>query len=158
MKILINNIKRFLKSFVYAFCGITNVIKNERNFRFHIAFAILTIILGIIADITDTQFIAIIICISVVLGFELINTSIESICDEISKEKRNNIKIAKDSAAGAVLICAVLSIIIGLRIFVKYEYISSIFNFFSEIKNLFMLVAYIILSFIFVFLPNNKKE
>ncbi len=158
MKHLINNLQRFFKSFFFAFRGFTVTINSERNFRFHISFAILTIILGMIANITDAEFTAIIICIAIVLGFELTNTAIEHLCDEVTKEKRDNIRKSKDCAAGAVLISAVLSAIIGIKIFTKSEYINAILNFFSEISNLVSLLIYVILSFIFVFLKNNKKD
>lgn len=134
------------------------MIKNECNFRFHIVFAILTIILGIIANITDAEFVTIFVCIAIVLGFELINTSVERLCDEVTKEKRDNIRKSKDCAAGAVLICAVLSAVIGIKIFTKSEYINAIIDFFSEIPNFLLLLTYVIVSFIFVFLPNNKKD
>lgn len=118
----------------------------------------MVISLGFVASISDIEFIAVILCIILVIGFELINTSVERLCDIIDKKKNENIKAAKDCAAGAVLVSAFLSAIIGLKIFLKSEYIKAIFHYFSKPSSLIILIVYVVAAFVFVFLPDNKKE
>ena len=112
------NMKKFLKSFRYAFEGIFRGIKEEQNMKIHIAITILVIIFGILLKISKVEWIICIALFGLVISMELINTAIESAVDLITKEKNEQAKIAKDVAAGAVLVSAIASAIIGLIIFV----------------------------------------
>ena len=110
--------KKLLKSFKYAFDGIYTGIKEEQNMKIHITIMILVIIFGIILKISKAEWIIFIILFGLVISMELINTAIENTVDLITKEKNEQAKIAKDVAAGAVLVSAIASAIIGLIIFV----------------------------------------
>ena len=110
--------KKLLKSFKYAFEGIFTGIKEEQNIKIHIAIMILVIIFGIILKINTTEWIICIALFGLVISMELINTAIENTVDLITKEKNEQAKIAKDVAAGAVLVSAIVAVIIGLIIFV----------------------------------------
>ena len=110
--------KNFLRSFKYAFEGILTGIKEEQNMKIHISIMILVIIFGIILKISKIEWIICIILFGLVISMELINTAIENVVDLITKEKNEQAKIAKDVAAGAVLVSAIASAIIGLIIFV----------------------------------------
>ncbi len=110
--------KKLLKSFKYAFEGIFTGIKEEQNMKIHITIMILVIIFGIMLKISKTEWIICIILFGLVISMELINTAIENTVDLITKEKNEQAKIAKDVAAGAVLVSAIASAIIGLIIFV----------------------------------------
>ncbi len=110
--------KKLLKSFKYAFEGIFTGIKEEQNIKIHIAIMILVIIFGIMLKISKAEWIICIILFGLVISMELINTAIENTVDLITKEKNEQAKIAKDVAAGAVLVSAIASAIIGLIIFV----------------------------------------
>ena len=110
--------KKLLKSFKYAFEGIFTGIKEEQNIKIHIAIMILVIIFGIMLKISKTEWIICIILFGLVISMELINTAIENTVDLITKEKNEQAKIVKDVAAGAVLVSAIASAIIGLIIFV----------------------------------------
>lgn len=110
--------KKLLKSFKYAFEGIFTGIKKEQNMKIHIAVMIFVIIFGIMLKISKTEWIICIILFGLVISMELINTAIENTVDLITKEKNEQAKIAKDVAAGAVLVSAIASAIIGLIIFV----------------------------------------
>lgn len=110
--------KKLLKSFKYAFDGIYTGIKEEQNMKIHITIMILVIILGIMLKISKAEWIICIILFGLVISMELINTAIENTVDLITKEKNEQAKIAKDVAAGAVLVSAIASAIIGLIIFV----------------------------------------
>ncbi len=110
--------KKVLKSFKYAFDGIFTGIKEEQNMKIHITIMILVIIFGIMLKISKMEWIICIILFGLVISMELINTAIENTVDLVTKEKNEQAKIAKDVAAGAVLVSAIASAIIGLIIFV----------------------------------------
>ena len=110
--------KKLIKSFKYAFEGIFTGIKEEQNMKIHIAIMTIVIIFGITLKISKIEWIICIALFGLVISMELINTAIENTVDLITKEKNEQAKIAKDVAAGAVLVSAIASAFIGLIIFV----------------------------------------
>ena len=106
------------RSFGYAFEGIWTGIRKERNMKIHILVMILVIIAGIIFKLSLLDWIILVIMFGLVISAELFNTAIETTIDMITKEKNEKAKIAKDVAAGAVLVLAVASVIVGLIIFI----------------------------------------
>ena len=110
--------KKLINSFKYAFTGIKTSFKTEQNMKVHILIMLLVILAGIILKIDALDWIILIIMISLVISAELFNTTIETVVDMITKEKNEKAKIAKDVAAGAVLVLAIGSVIIGLIIFI----------------------------------------
>ena len=116
------------KSFGYAFQGIWECIRDERNIRIHLTMTTLVVIGGIILHISLLEWIICLILFGLVISLELVNTAVESTVDLVTKEKRPLAKKAKDTAAGAVLVSAIFAAIIGLIIFVP-----KIIDFFSGI-------------------------
>jgi len=112
--------KTLFQSQLHAIKGILQIVKNERNFRIQLAIAILVTLTGIILKISHNDWIAVGFLIALVLISEAFNSVIEAVCDTVSKEYRVNIKYAKDVSAGAVLVSAILSVILGLIIFIPY--------------------------------------
>lgn len=112
------NKKMLVNSFKYAFEGIFTALKTEQNMKIHIIMMVLVIIFGIMLKINRIEWIMCIILFGFVISLELVNTAIENTVDLITQEKNPKAKIAKDVAAGAVLIAAITSAIIGLIIFV----------------------------------------
>ena len=110
--------KNIMKSFKYAFEGIFTSLKAEKNMKIHFIIMLLVIILGIMLKISSVEWIICIILFGFVISLELVNTAIENTVDLITQEKHPKAKIAKDVAAGAVLIAAITAAIIGLIIFV----------------------------------------
>ncbi len=106
-----------LSSFKYAFTGLKQLILTERNAKVHVMAAILAIALGLWLKLSATEWCLIILCVISVLGMEGVNTCVELLADFIHPEKHDKIKIIKDIAAGAVLIAASGTAIIGLIIF-----------------------------------------
>jgi len=106
-----------LRSFVYAYNGIKYTFVSQHNFLIHIALTILAILLGYFLNISNIEWIAIIIVIGIVLSAEIFNSSIEELVNLISPEKNIRAGIIKDLAAGAVLISAIAAFIIGAIIF-----------------------------------------
>ncbi|MDE3839650.1 diacylglycerol kinase [Bacillus methanolicus] len=107
-----------LRSFVFAYEGIVSAIKNERNLKIHLVIAVGVIIAGFIFSLSALEWVAVIVAIGGMLSLELLNTAIERIVDLVTDDFHPLAKQAKDAAAGAVLIYAVMSAIIGLIVFV----------------------------------------
>lgn len=117
-----NPTKRALfSSFKDAFSGIKFTFKNERNFRIHTVVTILVVTAGFVLKITLLEWTSILLCIGLVIAMELVNTAIEQTVDLIVGESFHELaRNAKDAAAGAVVISACMSVIIGLIIFFPY--------------------------------------
>lgn len=111
------SLKQRIKSFKYAFQGLSTLFKNEHNSRIHAFFAIAVIVAGFLFKISTLEWIAVIFAIGFVFTAELINSSIERTVDLISKDINPLAKQAKDLAAGAVLVAAITAAVIGVLIF-----------------------------------------
>lgn len=109
---------RFLKSFGYAWSGIRSVFKSEANIKIHISIAVLVVLFGVLFNISSTEWIAVVLCIGLVLTSEMFNTALETLVDKVSPGKDPLAGKTKDIAAGAVLISTIISVIVGLIIFV----------------------------------------
>ena len=109
--------KKIVNSFKYAIQGIKSAFKSERNMKIHVIIMILVIISGILLKISTFEWIICIILFGLVIGAELFNTAIETVVDIAMPEKNEKAKIAKDVSAGAVLVIAIASAIIGVIIF-----------------------------------------
>ena len=107
----------FAEGFFFAARGFAHAVKTELHMKIHICFAIAAIILGIIFGIDAASWLAIVICIGVVFALETLNTAIEAACDSVTHERNEHIRIAKDAAAGAVLVMAVASLVVAAIIF-----------------------------------------
>ncbi len=108
---------KFIASFKYAFSGLWYALRTQRNARVHILLAALAIIMGSILHISTVEFAMVFVAITGVFIAEMFNTVIELCVDLASPEYHPLAKIAKDVAAGAVLLNAILAIIIGLLVF-----------------------------------------
>lgn len=106
------------KSFGYAFQGIFNTIRTERNIKIHCAAAILVTIFGIWLQISKTEWMICFILFGLILALELVNTVVEATVDLFTEERKPLAKKAKDAAAGAVLIVAIFAAVIGILIFI----------------------------------------
>ncbi len=147
--------KRFLKSFVYAFKGITYCILHERNMRVHLCFALYMFGFLTIHDffeVSRTQFAILFIACAVVMALEAVNTAVEKSVDLQTKELKPLAKIAKDAAAGAVLFGAMGAVAAGISILYQPEAFVKMFEYYKE--NIPVLIGFVvsfIASVIFVF-------
>ena len=108
-----------LRSFKYAFSGISYVLKTSRNFKIQLIFAVTSLMMGFFLQISQSNYVILIATIMSVLILELLNTSIESIVDLVVKKEFSSLaKISKDTSAGAVLLASINSVIIAVYIFV----------------------------------------
>lgn len=112
------DIRKVLKSFSFAIHGIVSAIKQERNLKIHFAVTFIVIVLGFIFSLSLTEWLFVLFAIGSVISFELLNTAVERVVDLVTKEYNPLAKQAKDVAAGAVLVYSILSVLIGLIIFI----------------------------------------
>jgi diacylglycerol kinase (ATP) len=106
-----------LDSFNYAFEGIIHVLRTQRNMRIHFLVAGAVLVAAIAIGVSRIELIALMISIAFVLIAEMINTAIEGTIDVSTTSFDPNAKLAKDIAAGAVLIATVNAIVIGYLVF-----------------------------------------
>ena len=109
--------KKLKNSFKYAAQGIKSAFKTEQNLKIHFIITAIAIILGVILKISFTEWAICFLLFGFVITAELLNTAIEVTVDLAMPEINEKAKLAKDIAAGAVLISAVTSIFVGLTIF-----------------------------------------
>lgn len=110
------NVTKFFKSFTYAFAGIIAATK-EQNFRFHLLAVILVVIAAILTGVSKYEWLILILVMAFVLSLEMLNSALERVVDLATEEFHPLAKLSKDLAAGAVLVTAIASVIIGLIIF-----------------------------------------
>lgn len=108
---------RLLKSFGYAWKGIKSVFRTEQNMKIHTAAAVLAIVGGFIFQLSGGEWIAVILCIGLVVSAEMINTAFETLVDVVSPNRDPIAGKIKDITAGAVLVAALISVIVGVIIF-----------------------------------------
>lgn len=114
---MVNKSKNVISSFKYAFQGMLSALKTERNLKIHVTIMILVIIAGIVLKISKIEWIICIILFGLVIGGEMLNSAIETVVDIAMPDINSKAKFAKDAAAGAVLVFAIASAIIGFMIF-----------------------------------------
>ncbi len=113
------SIKNRLKSFKHAFNGFGILLREEHNARVHLAIASLVIIGAYYFNVSTTEWIVLILCMSSVITIEIINSAIENLADLVSEDFHPLIKKAKDLGAAAVLLTSFSAAIIGGIIFVS---------------------------------------
>lgn len=106
------------KSFGYAFEGIFAGIRGERNMKIHCFAAVCVVVASVLFHISVTEWCICLVLFGLILSLELVNTAIEAVVDLVTEDKKPLAKLAKDTAAGAVLIAAVMAAMAGLLIFV----------------------------------------
>ena len=100
-----------------------SALKTEQNLKIHFIVTILVVILGIVLKINFTEWAICFLLFGFVITAELMNTAIEVTVDLAMPDINEKAKLAKDIAAGAVLVCAFISVIIGGMIFVPKIFI-----------------------------------
>lgn len=109
-----------LNSFKHALNGIYWSIQNNKNFQIHFSISILVFLLAYILKVSKEDFIVLVFAVFLGLAAEMINSAIEEMADLITIKWAKQAKIAKDVAAGMVLMTASATAIVGLIVFVPY--------------------------------------
>ncbi len=107
-------------SFKYALEGLVAAFHEEPHLKFHCLAAVLVMLAGLYFGISRTEWVALLITIGMVMTLELTNAAIEAVVDSFTDKYHPTAKFAKDISAGAVLIGAIISIIVGILIFWPY--------------------------------------
>jgi diacylglycerol kinase (ATP) len=109
-----------LLSFRYAFAGIGYLLWTQRNAKIQTALALAAVTLGFLLRIERGEWLALVLTIVLVLAAEGINTAVEAVVDLASPAHHPLAKVAKDVAAGTVLLTAIGAVIVGFIIFVPH--------------------------------------
>jgi diacylglycerol kinase (ATP) len=106
-----------IDSFNYAFEGIIHVLRTQRNMRLHFLVAFVVVVVALVVNVTKLELIVLLISIAFVLITEMINSAIEAAIDIATTSFDPMAKLAKDIAAGAVLIAAANAVAVGYLVF-----------------------------------------
>lgn len=157
------DIDSLFRSFVYAAKGFAWMVGHERNFRIHL------VCLGYMAYflcrfdffvLSKIEAAILVVISALVIGGEMINTGIEKADDAFTREKKYEIKVSKDVAAGAVLVFAIASVIIGVLLLWQPAAFEALFNHYKEnIGSFILLILSLVVSLVLIFkFDFNKKE
>ncbi len=122
---------RFLKSFRYAARGIIYCINNERNMRVHTVVMLYVFVFSPFFELSRGQYALLLVTMSSVLAAEMVNTACEGLSDLTMADYNPLARTIKDVAAGAVLICAIFAVCVGLCLFWRPEVFAHIFRWFA---------------------------
>ena len=154
--------KKLFMSFVYAFRGIFRTIANERNLRIHITCVVYMVSILLFTDwfsLSRTDWAILMLASAGVIGGEIVNTAIENAVNLASKEYTEYGKIAKDAAAGAVLVSAVFAVIVGIIILFQPDAFRAMYEYFrGNLPMLGVLLLSIIPATLFIFFGFPTKK
>jgi diacylglycerol kinase (ATP) len=109
-----------LKSFRYAFHGVWYFLSTQRNAQIHMLVAACALALAAVLGLARWEWLALVLMITLVLAAEAMNTAIEAAVDVATSTYDPLARVAKDVAAGAVLLCAIAAVIVGCLIFLPH--------------------------------------
>ena len=109
----------FIESFGYAFAGMREAVRRERNFKVMLGMGALAIVVGFVVRLDALSWVVVLLMIGMVLCAELLNTAIETVVDLVAPDLHPLAKRAKDLAAGAVLVLSACVAVAGLVIYVR---------------------------------------
>lgn len=150
--------RRFLKSFNYAIRGIQSAFLSERNMRVHLLIAVLIVIFAYFFGLSKTEWAVLFLTIAMVITAEMFNTAIESTVNTATSVYKKSAMLAKDTAAGAVLVCVIFAIVVGFTLFFDIpRIISTLTYIFTTPHVLIVCITTGILGLIFVTGKCSKK-
>jgi diacylglycerol kinase len=106
-----------LKSFANAFAGMAYFFTNDRNGKIHLAITVIVIAASIALQVSAIEWMIVLLCIALVIGLEMLNSALEKLCDLVEPNYHPTIKVIKDVSAAAVVLAAIISVVIGIIIF-----------------------------------------
>lgn len=112
------SLRRRLASFRFAFQGLKLLVRTQPNARIHLTLAVAAVSGGWFFQISRVEWMAVAVCMGMVLALEAVNTALENLTDLVSPEFHPLAGKAKDLAAGAVLLAAMAALTVGLLVFV----------------------------------------
>ncbi|MFI3141847.1 MAG: diacylglycerol kinase family protein [Clostridia bacterium] len=154
----------FLKSFKFAFEGIIYTVRKERNVRVHLTCLVYMMSFLTLTDwfvISKVELAILLLTSALVISLEFVNTAIESTVNLVTTEFKPLAKIAKDTAAAAVLVAAVFAVAIGLVILFQPSAFKLMFEYFAtHLLSLATFIASLVVAIIFIFVgvPSKKDK
>lgn len=106
-----------LWSFTWAFEGLVFALRTQRNMWIHVSAGLAALLGGLLVGLSRTELVLLMLTISLVLIAEMVNTALEAAIDAVVQDFRPLVKIAKDVAAGAVLVAAGNALVVGFLLF-----------------------------------------
>lgn len=150
--------KKFFLSFKYAAHGIAEACK-QRNFRFHICAMVFVIYFAArFYHFSAERWAILLLTCAGALALETVNTGLERLADKVTRQRSQRIRIAKDCAAGAVLLWAVFAVAVGVLLFWDIDRFRLIGLYFSDFSRLALLILCLALAWGFVFLPEYRQK
>jgi diacylglycerol kinase len=108
--------RNILESFRFAFVGLWYALRTQRNTRIHLSIAAAVVVVGLCLNLSHVQWAVLTLTIGFVLVSEMLNTVAETLVDLISPGYHPLAKVVKDVTAGAVLLTAIVSVVVGLLV------------------------------------------
>lgn len=105
------------RSFVFAVAGLTHLLATQRNFRIEVGIGLLAVTAGLVLGLTSSEWAVLMLTVALILILEGLNTTLELAVDLASPDVHPKAKVAKDIAAGMVLIAAIASVVVGILLF-----------------------------------------
>ncbi|MGK2849136.1 MAG: diacylglycerol kinase [Minisyncoccota bacterium] len=119
-RIMNKGLRRYFRSFGYAWKGIAFTFKHERNFQLEIFISIGVVFFALLFPLSGTERALIILAIALVLALELANTALERVMDILKPRVHPYARVIKDTMAGAVLLATIGALTIGITLFAPY--------------------------------------
>ncbi len=150
--------KGLIRSFVYAFNGIKYAVLTERNFRIHLAAIFFVLYFSFLYGLEVSQYGILALILAIVPSLELVNTAIENAVNVKTEGFNSYAKIAKDSAAAAVLISAIASLGVAVSLFSDLEKLVVAIRTAISLPHLIILVLAAIFWIYFIFFFGKKRD
>ena len=141
-------LKKLSDSFNNAIIGVAKAFLLERNLKIHFLFGAIIVILSFVLDINEMELLILLLTTSAVIVAELFNTAVEKVCDLITEDYHQQIKLIKDISAGAVLVTAINAVIVGYIIFSRE--LNLTLNLLFKIRDNIMHITFISLAVVVI--------
>lgn len=138
-------------SFRDAFRGIWDCLKSERNMRVHLTACVYVLFFASRMELSRGELACLILTIGAVMTAEALNTAIEKLCDFNQKHLNPRIRVVKDVAAGAVLLCALAAVLVGVVILFRPELWACLREICVQPVSLILLLLSAGLALVFIF-------
>lgn len=156
--------KALFKSFGYAFCGIGQTIRTQRNMRIHTV--VMLYMYGFLLchdffSVTRTQLALLFLANAMVMAGELVNTAVESVADLVEQRRNIYCKTAKDAAAGAVLVSAIFAVGVGIAVLWQPQAFRAMAAYYRQHPAVFAVLAVSLIAaywFVFNFGKKDRKD
>lgn len=148
--------RTLIDSFRDAFRGIGDCMLSERNMRIHLTACCYVLFFAFRLGLTRGEIACLVLTIGAVMSAEAMNTAVEKLCDFTQKHLNPHIRVVKDVAAGAVLLCALAAVLVGAVIFLRPELWQTVVELCSDPLSLALFLLSLIAALIFVFVGPAK--